>query len=119
MKSGRKKYPFQLEQAMPRQPKLRKEKTGTATYWFTRAGGDTYLGKVATVALKTACSLFNDRIKSLSENQQDSKRKGILALYSRNAAGVRIVQQDGENQGCGTYSAMLHGRPSATTGLRN
>ena len=62
---------------MPRQPKLRKKKTGTATYWFTRAGGDTYLGNVATVSFKEARSLFNDHIKSLSENQEDSKRKGL------------------------------------------
>jgi integrase len=62
---------------MPRQPKLRKKKTGTATYWFTRAGGDTYFGNVATVSFTEARSLFNDHIKSLSENQEDSKRKGL------------------------------------------
>jgi len=64
---------------MPRQPKLRKKKTGTATYWFTRAGGDTYFGNVDAVPFKEAKSLFNDHIKSLSESQEDSKRKGLTA----------------------------------------
>jgi hypothetical protein len=64
---------------MPRQPKLRKKKTGTATYWFTAAAGDTYFGNVATVSFKEARSLFNDHIQSLSENQEDSKRKGLTA----------------------------------------
>jgi integrase len=68
-----------LEQAMPRQPKLRKKKTGTGTYWFTRAGGDTYLGNVATVTFKEARTLFNGHIKSLSERQEDSKQKGLTA----------------------------------------
>jgi integrase len=64
---------------MPRQPKLRKKKTGTATYWFTGAGGDTYFGNVEAVSFTEARSLFNDHVKSLSESQQDSKRKGLTA----------------------------------------
>jgi integrase len=64
---------------MPRQPKLRKKKTATTTYWFTKAGGDTYFGNVEIVSFKEARSLFNDHIKSLSENQEDSKRKGLTA----------------------------------------
>jgi hypothetical protein len=64
---------------MPRQPKLRKKKTASTTYWFTKAGGDTYFGNVEIVSFKEARSLFNDHIKSLSENQEDSKRKGLTA----------------------------------------
>ena len=64
---------------MARQPKLRKKKTGTGAYLFTRAGGDTYFGNVEIVSFKEARSLFNDHIKSLSESQEDSKHKGMSA----------------------------------------
>lgn len=64
---------------MPRQAKLRKKKTGTGTYWFTRAGGDTYFGNVAVVSYKEARNLFNDHIKSLSDSREDSKHKGMTA----------------------------------------
>jgi hypothetical protein len=35
---------------MPRQPKLRKKKIGSTTYWFTKAGGDVDLGNVEQVS---------------------------------------------------------------------
>ena len=35
---------------MPRQAKLRKKKVGSNSYWFTKAGGDTYFGSVLKLA---------------------------------------------------------------------
>jgi hypothetical protein len=64
---------------MPRQPKLRKKRTGKTTYWFTKAGGDTYFGSVEGVSYRDARNLFNEHIKSLSERQEDSKRNGPTA----------------------------------------
>jgi integrase len=64
---------------MPRQPKLRKKKVGKTTYWFTKAGGDTYFGNVDAVSYTDARNLFNGHIQSLSDAETDSKQKTLTA----------------------------------------
>lgn len=70
-------YPFDSDQLMARQAKLRKKTVGTATYWFTKAGGPTYFGNVDDVSYKEARSLFSDHLQSLSDSERDSKQKGL------------------------------------------
>ncbi len=63
---------------MARQPKLRKKKVGTRTYWYTKAGGDTYFGAVADVPHKEARRLFRTHISNLADDAHASK-KGMTA----------------------------------------
>jgi hypothetical protein len=65
---------------MARQPKLRKKTVGTATYWFTKAGGETYFGNVDDVKYGDALKQFRDHLKTLSDEAADRKgRKGLTA----------------------------------------
>jgi integrase len=64
---------------MPRQPKLRRKKIGRATYWFTKAGGDTYFGNVEMVPFADARKQFHAHLQSLAGDREDSKRKGLTA----------------------------------------
>jgi len=64
---------------MARQAKLRKKKVGKTTYWFTKAGGDTYFGNVDAVSYTEARSLFNGHVQSLSDSEKDSKQKALTA----------------------------------------
>ena len=89
---------------MPRQPKLRKKKTGTTTYWFTQAGGYAYFGNDETVSFTDVRVLFNDLIKSLSENQEDSKRKQLVEPESRG---------DPESGPFAGVQEVIHRHPSA------
>lgn len=65
--------------AMPRQPKLRKKKVGTASYWYTEAGGPTYFGKVDDVSYLNAKKLFADHTQSLLDEKKDAKLNGFTA----------------------------------------
>jgi integrase len=60
---------------MSRHPKLRKKKIGKTVYWFTKAGGDTYFGKVKEVAFRDAKKLFNQHLESVLDTQQDRKSR--------------------------------------------
>jgi integrase len=72
--------PFQGKDAVARQPKLRKKKVGKSLYWFTKTGGDTYFGSVATVPLRDARQRFMDHVQSLVAEQRESKgRTGLTA----------------------------------------
>src|SRR5947199_10812616 len=64
---------------MPREAKLRKKKIGKIAYWFTKAGGDTYFGRVDAVPYKEARNLFRDHVGSLSEGQNNAKGRGLTA----------------------------------------
>jgi integrase len=64
---------------MPRQPKLRKKKVGRSIYWFTKAGGDTYLGNVEEVSHLDARKLFADHLLRLHTSETSSKRQGLSA----------------------------------------
>lgn len=64
---------------MPRQPKLRKKKVGASVYWFTKAGGDTYFGRVADVSYSEARKLFNNHVQILAENERTTNSKGLTA----------------------------------------
>jgi site-specific recombinase XerD len=64
---------------MARQPKLRKKKVGKSTYWFTKAGGDTYLGNVDDVTHQDARKLFADHLLRLRSEDRASKRRGLAA----------------------------------------
>jgi hypothetical protein len=64
---------------MPRQPTLRKKQVGSSAYWFTKAGGETYFGNVDEVSYKQARKLFADHVKSLQDEEQDSKGRGFTA----------------------------------------
>jgi integrase len=50
---------------MPRHPKLRKKTVGASTYWFTKAGGDTYLGNVGRVKYGDAVRRFREHLLGL------------------------------------------------------
>ena len=80
---GRSPYPFHLPlssgAALPREAKLRKKKIGKVAYWFTKAGGDTYFGRVDVVPYKEARKLFQNHVGSLSEDQNNSKVRGLTA----------------------------------------
>jgi integrase len=62
---------------MPRQPELRKKKIGKATYWFTKAGGETYLGNVEAVPYSEARRLFNEHLASIVPRLNPSKGTGL------------------------------------------
>jgi hypothetical protein len=64
---------------MPRQPKLRKKKVGTASYWYTEAGGPTYFGNVDDVSYLNAKKLFADHTQSLLDEKKDAKLNGFTA----------------------------------------
>jgi hypothetical protein len=64
---------------MPRQPKLRKKKIGTTTYWFTKAGGETFFGNVKTVPYEEARRAFREHIATLNDLSRDRKGKGVTA----------------------------------------
>jgi hypothetical protein len=60
---------------MPRQPKLRKNRVGQTTYWYTDAGVATYFGNVDAVPFVEARNLFNDHVRSLSYGAKDSNER--------------------------------------------
>ena len=64
---------------MPRPPKLRKKEVGTATYWYTEAGGPTYFGNIDDVSYTNAKRLFADHIESLQDDKKDAKVNGFTA----------------------------------------
>src|SRR5262245_6728412 len=64
---------------MARHPKLRKKTVGTSVYWFTRAGGDTYLGNVEEVSHQEAKRLFADHLLRVHGEARDNKRRGLSA----------------------------------------
>jgi len=65
---------------VPRQSKLRRKKVGKSLYWFTKAGGDTYFGSVATVPYRDARKQFTDHVQSLVARERESKgRTGLTA----------------------------------------
>jgi hypothetical protein len=57
----------------------RTKKTGPAARWFTKAVRDACFGNVDALSFMEARHLSNGHIKSLSENQDDSKRKDLAA----------------------------------------
>jgi integrase len=64
---------------MPRQPKLRKKKVGESIYWFTKAGGDTYLGNVAEVTHQDARKRFADHLLRIRSEEMANKREHLTA----------------------------------------
>lgn len=64
---------------MPRQPKLRKKTVGKSTYWFTKTGGETYLGKVEEVSYKDAQKLFADHLVKVREDRAGGKPERLTA----------------------------------------
>lgn len=64
---------------MARPPKLRKKKGGKSVYWFTKAGGDIYLGNVEDVPYPEARKHFNEHLQSIVEAAQNGKRTGLTA----------------------------------------
>jgi hypothetical protein len=56
-----------------------KKKVRGFTYWFTKAGGDTYFGNVHDVPRSEAKNRFNDHVKILAENETASHSKGLTA----------------------------------------
>jgi integrase len=64
---------------VPRQPKLRKKKVGKAVYWFTKAGGDTYFGRVDEVPYADARRQFNSHLASVTDGQDGSKSRDLTA----------------------------------------
>lgn len=64
---------------MARQPKLRKKGIGKSAYWFTKAGGDTYFGRVDEVPYKEARKLFREHVGSLVDMQDDRKGRELTA----------------------------------------
>lgn len=64
---------------MPRQPKLRKKKVGSTTYWHTKAGGDTYLGNASEVSYADARRAFREHLNTLNDEETDRKSKGFTA----------------------------------------
>lgn len=64
---------------MPQQAKLRKKNVGNATYWYTEAGGPTYLGNVEDIPYRQAKKLFADHTQSLLDEKKDAKLNGFTA----------------------------------------
>jgi integrase len=64
---------------VPRKPTLRKKKVGKSVYWFTKAGGETYLGNVADLPYARARKLFAAHLKTLAEEGAASKAKVLTA----------------------------------------
>jgi hypothetical protein len=73
-------YPFQRrEVTVARQPKLRKKKIGPTTYWFTKAGGETYFGNVQDVSYDDARRAIREHMNNLNEPARCRKGKGPTA----------------------------------------
>lgn len=68
-----------FDPAMPRQPQLRKKTVGGSVYWFTKAGGETYFGRVDEVSHKNAKKLFADHLVKVRTDEGDRKRGGLTA----------------------------------------
>ncbi len=64
---------------MARHPMLRKKKVGKSAYWFTKAGGETYFGRVDDVPYKEARRLFREHVGSLVDAQDDRKGREFSA----------------------------------------
>jgi hypothetical protein len=64
---------------MPRQPQLRKKAVGDSVYWFTKAGGETYLGRVDEASHRDAKKLFADHLVKVRTGAGDRKRDGLTA----------------------------------------
>ena len=64
---------------MPQHAKLRKKNVGNATYWYTEAGGPTYLGNVEDIPYRQAKKLFADHTQSLLDEKKDAKLNGFTA----------------------------------------
>lgn len=64
---------------MPRQPQLRRKIVGKSTYWFTKAGGETYFGSVDEVSHTDAKRLFADHLVRVRTEEADRKRNGLTA----------------------------------------
>jgi len=61
---------------MPRQPQLRKT-VGDSVYWFTKADGETYFGRVDEVSHRDAKKLFADHLVKVRTDEVDRKRTGL------------------------------------------
>ena len=64
---------------MPRQPTLRKKTVKNSTYWFTKAGGDTYFGTVDDLSHSDAQKLFAAHLVKLRDEAKDNKSRGLTA----------------------------------------
>ena len=56
-----------------------KNRVSKSVYWFTKAGGDAYLGNVEDVPFSEAKKLFMAHQKSVSDNEASIKSKGLTA----------------------------------------
>ena len=63
---------------MARQPELRKKIVRGWTYWFTKAGGDTYFGRADEITHQEAKKRFADHLVRIQAENTSSKR-GISA----------------------------------------
>lgn len=63
---------------MPRQLKLHEKRVDKSVYWFTKAGGDTYLGNVDVVPYHEAKELFTRHLQSLEGGKECRKGRGKL-----------------------------------------
>jgi integrase len=64
---------------VPRQPKIRKKTVGKTTYWFTKAGGDTYFGNVEVVTYQAARKAFREHLGTLAADGKARKQEALLA----------------------------------------
>lgn len=80
------RYRFQRTRPMPRQPKLRKNKIGGNTSWFTEAGLPTYFGNIDEDARRA----FRTHVDTLADESKDRKRAGQSA--GRPGAGGGITR---------------------------
>src|ERR1700730_11093843 len=64
---------------MPRQPTLRKKTVKNSTYWFTKAGGETYFGRVDEVGTKDARKLFAEHLAKLRTDEAQGKAQEFTA----------------------------------------
>lgn len=64
---------------MARQAKLRKKTVGKSTYWYTKAGGDTYFGNVLEVTYKDAKKMFADHLRTVQDDAGGGKKGAMTA----------------------------------------
>lgn len=59
---------------MARAPKLRKKTVNGSVYWYSRAGGDTYFGRVDDVSHRAAAKAFADHLSKIRNEANQSKK---------------------------------------------
>jgi hypothetical protein len=64
---------------MARQPTLRKNAVNDRVYWFTKAGGDTYFGRVVEMTARDAKKAFAAHLSKLLEDTATSKGTVLTA----------------------------------------